>query len=160
MLSSKGLDFKKDVSNWIHASTEDEFTAEFDKFRKKYTSSSKYPSSIQEVLNNYINYLFEKRMHIAKCFTKNYFSACASSTQRCESMNAVVKRHLKIARRTTFVKLVDCLKYLNDSELYEINKEQLKMNTKESTYNDILLQSLEDNFSAFIVKKILNQFEK
>ena len=97
---------------------------------------------------------------VAKCFTKLDFTAGACSTQRAESLNATVKRFIKVARRTTFLKLVDCFEFINDAKDYQTENINRLSKIKHLQTEDHLLISLSRNYSPYIVSKINEEFVK
>ena len=91
---------------------------------------------------------------VVKCFTKQDFTAGACSTQRAESLNSIVKRFIKSARRTTFLKLIDCFSFINDAQNFVKENINRLSKSKHQQTDDPLLLSLSRNYSPYIVSKI------
>ena len=153
--------FKKKISNWIEAKSEEEFLFEFENFKKESIDSQNLNIENSKALNEYLNYYYKNKEKIVKCYTSQDFSAGASSTQRSESLNAVIKKHILIVRRVSFTKLIDCLQELSDNENYYNLKIQRITSMRHiipqnSLHNSLLLECL----SPFLTSKNLKQYKE
>lgn len=111
----------------------------------------------QQKILHYLEFYYKRKQMIAKCFTKLCFSAGACSTQRAESINSIIKRYIKLARRTSFLKLVDCLEHILDHENFDEANIQRMMKTKTQQINDPIQLVLSKQFSPYICSKIMEQ---
>ena len=135
----------------------DESEKQFILFQEKYTKDKRISKDTVRKINDYLNFYYGKKHKIAKCYTKTQFSAGACSTQRAESLNAKVKKFIKIARRSTYLKLIDCFKYINNMENYHQENTNRIMKMKQLQTEDPILASLAKNHSPYMVEKMNEQ---
>ena len=79
----------------------DESETQYIAFRNKKTQSDVSEERTRKI-RDYLDFYYERRQKTAKCYTKLCFTADACSTQQAESLNATVKRFIKIARQNIF----------------------------------------------------------
>lgn len=159
-LKKDQTEFKKDISKWLQSKDIEKSESEFIKFKEKYTKGSNISKEKADTITNYLDFYYERKQMIAKCYTKVDFSAGACSTQRAESLNAKVKKFIKVARRTTFLKLLDCFVFLNDAENFQKENTNRIMKSKQLQTEDPLFLALSKNYSPFIVSEIYSQIMK
>lgn len=97
---------------------------------------------------------------VANCYTKLDFSAGACSTQRAESLNAIVKKFIKTTRRSSFLKLIDCFKYINENQKFESENTNRVMKSKQLQTEDTLFLALAKSYSPFLISQINDQLIK
>jgi hypothetical protein len=158
----EGNNLKKKLSKWIEPRLEEEFQIEFEKFQKELQNSKDLDQESARKLEEYLEFYNKKREKIAKCYTSRDFSAGASSTQRSESLNAIVKKYIQMARRISFSKLIGCIKEISEGEEYHTIKSQRIASMKYVISKNSLHQSIlvQDCFSPFVISKILKQYQE
>jgi len=151
-----------DISKWLQTKDITQSEKEFKDFKEKYTKNSNISKEKTEKINNYLDFYYGQKEKVAKCYcyTKRDFSAGACSTQRAESLNAIVKKFFKMTRRSSFLKLVDCLEYINGKETYEEENMNRLSKTKSVQTEDPLILALAKNYSPYLVSKISDQLMK
>jgi len=153
-------EFRRDISKWLQTKDITQSEKEFKDFKEKYTKSSNISKEKAEKINNYLDFYYGQKEKVAKCYTKRDFSAGACSTQRAESLNAIVKKFINMTRRSSFLKLVDCLEYINGKETYEEENMNRLSKTKSVQTEDPLILALAKNYSPYLVSKISDQLMK
>ena len=107
-------DFKKELCPWLQNKDVEKAQEEYLKFREKYTNPNQYSEEKIKKVKDYLEFYWDKKEKIVKGYTMKNFTAGACSTQRAESLNANVKRFLNIARRNSFLKLIDCFEIIQN----------------------------------------------
>ena len=159
-LNKQQDEFKKDISAWLQPKGIEKSEEQFQIIKKKFEKAPRISKEKSKAIANYLDFYYQRRKMIAKCYTKQDFSAGSCSTQRAESLNSIVKKFLKITRRSSFLKLIDCFEYINNHENFQkINSSRIAKSKVLQT-EDPLFISLSRNYSPFILSKINEQLAK
>jgi len=141
--------------------TEDETSSPNKKVVRK---TKKDPEEIEDAaaiknVREYLKFYYKRRESVAKCYTMRQFTAGACSTQRVESINSIINKNIRMARRSIFLKLVDLFKNINSVEDFHVINLQRHENAKTEEADLPLFKHLVNEFSKHVIKQVKMQLE-
>jgi len=129
-----GHDFKKEFSPILKEVDKQKFEVLFSNFKKKYVAKFEMNTPEHKRIENWIENLYQIKQKWAFCYIGQTFSAGMQSTQRNESMNHKVKSYITSCKRTTFVKMIEIFKEINEEEDAYIKLQEFKLKSRTSSY--------------------------